>query len=159
MVIKYSNIQTLKKLFNKEDSYNYLFNFILKKFSTFTVTVSKNSNFELKFFRFFFWLFLTDQAENNNFFLFYRKFKFTLLYLKLLSFLKQRNFKYFNLFCNNKHLVNKKLNYVLLKKEILIIFIYDATYDSNQNNKVVHIRNLNYKLVFLYNYFLTNINE
>lgn len=159
MVIKYSNIQTLKKLFYKKDLYNYLFNFALKKFNVFTISSSKNSNFELKFFRFFFWFFLLDQTKNSNFFLFYRKFKFALQYFKLLNFLKQNNLKYYNLFCSNKLLANRKLNYILLKKEILIVFVYNYIPNLNQNDKVIYIQNLNYKLVYLYSYFLTNIRE
>lgn len=157
MVIKYSNIQTLKKLFSKGDLYNYWFNFIIKKFNTYLPNISKQSNLEIRFFRFFFWLFLSSQSIGNNFLLFYKKFKYSLLYFKLLVYLKKSNVNFYNLIYFNKLLFIKKLNFLLLDRNISIIFVYNYTQNLNYGNKVICIKNLDFKLVKLYNYFLINI--
>lgn len=154
MVIKYSNIKTLKKLFNDTDTYNYWFNFLISNFKIKTTLNNfVNSNVEINFFRFFFWFFLTNQTNSSNFLLFYKKFKYCLLYFKLLIYLKKNNINYYNVINLNKSLISKKLNFLLSNKNVSIIFTYSNDYIT-LNNKIVYINGLDMKIVKLYNYFL-----
>ena len=159
MVIKYSNIKTLKKLFTKMSIYNYWFNFILSITNFGKKLFSKTNiiNFDIRFFRFFFWLFLFNNNYNTNFLSFYKKLKYWILYFKLLVYLKNNNIIFYNILNFNKILFIKKINYLLLNKNISIIFVYDnSNIASKFDNKLIYINYINYNQIKFINYLLLN---
>lgn len=154
MVIKYSNIKTLKKLFSNTNSYTHWFNFLINNYSsTHHIVGFGKSSLELKFFRFFFWFSLLTKNSSKNFLLFYKKFKYCLLYFKLLMYLKVNSICYYNILFLDKKMALKKLNFLITDKSISVIFLYNSNL-NNISNKVITINNIDLNMVKLYNYFL-----
>jgi len=183
MVIRYSYIKKINNLIKNDTYYSYWF-----ENWTFFSKNSNNLNFNKKFikyilkdktinfFRYFFWIFsyyCIDLKKNFkiNFFIYIKYYKYLLNYIYLLKYLKINNIKYYNLYYTknillikkNKKIQRKLINFLILKKNVQLIFFFKQTnfkidffFESlNKNN--LHIYEINLlNPNFIYFFFYLN---
>ena len=155
MVIKYVNINTLEKLFKDKNNYFYWLNIYKNKFKVEIEILKKNkSKININFFRFFFWFFYTN-FKINNFIIFFKYFKAIFMLCKLILYLKFKKINFFNLINYNSLFLYKKIDYVLLNKNIEIIFLFtNKKINLKQNKKICIIDLIAFEFLKIFLYFI-----
>lgn len=154
MVIRYSELNKIKKIVNKNKNFSYFFEkLLLNIYNTSYIQINKKIN-KLYFFRYFFWLY-NNNFSNNNFIYFYKYYIYILNYINLIKYLKNNNIKYYII----TDIKNLKLNKIVLKKFIVYLLeikkikiIFNLTNLNVDNNSVKNLKLINKELILFLMY-------
>lgn len=154
MVIRYSELNKIKKIVNKNKNFSYFFEkLLLNIYNTSYIQINKKIN-KLYFFRYFFWLY-NNNFSNNNFIYFYKYYIYILNYINLIKYLKNNNIKYYII----TDIKNLKLNKIVLKKFIVYLLeikkikiIFNLTNLNVDNNGVKNLKLINKELILFLMY-------
>lgn len=154
MVIRYSELNKIKKIVNKNKNFSYFFEkLLLNIYNTSYIQINKKIN-KLYFFRYFFWLY-NNNFSNNNFIYFYKYYTYILNYINLIKYLKNNNIKYYII----TDIKNLKLNKIVLKKFIVYLLeikkikiIFNLTNLNVDNNGVKNLKLINKELILFLMY-------
>lgn len=142
MVIRYKDINKIKKILNSDKEFNNFVNeLLILELNNIIVNYNKNIG-KLYFFRYFFWIF-NNNYNYNNFMYFYKYYLYVLNFINLINYFKTYNIKYyiiFNLLSNklDKAIFKKFINYLINIKKVGIIF----TFNNKEFMNFSEIKNL-----------------
>ena len=174
MVIRYNYIKKINNLLNNDDFYNQwshnVSNISNHKLGVKLINSSLLKRNSINFFRYFFWIFFSNNTKMNKSISSYLKsYKYLLNYLYLLNFFKSNNIKYYNLFYSNnlnvikknKKIQRKFIRYLVRKKKVKILFVFkqnnfviDFFYNSlnKRSLRIYEITLINPKFIFFFFY-------